>query len=722
MQHMAKNDDTQENLIDRPSEDVIDLSEEQVAREAGEELVSSEKMRKPLLAGLSGAQALLSLPVLLTGLVISIMAVVWLLAVNTQQAERESKYIEQSSQLLMLSQRLAKDAREAVLGQPIAFRSLKESRDKFEAIVTTLRDGSAEQAIAPSPPEVSAQLTGVIKLWSPKANEGVRAQVDQILSQEKSLFNMHDRVMAINQMSPLLLAVADEVVELGAKAGMKQADLYLAGRQGMLSQRIAKDVNLFSQGGNEAAVAAAQFGKDAKLFKDTESRLKKLAPNAIKPKLDEASAIFGEINGHVEGILGNAAELFVSQRASTQVFEQSDPLLKKSRELVDSYAALGSARAGLQTGIFIAGGLSVLFLFLLARKLIVDARRREAEAAESARASSEQNQQTQDSILKLLDEMGSLADGDLTIQPEVTEQITGAIADSVNFAVREMRGLVLRIKTAAQQVAVASEHSRQTATELTEAALRQAAQITETTERVKAMARSMEDMSKSAERSAEEAQKSVSTAKRGAQAVQETIRGMDQMREQIQETAKRIKRLGESSQQIGDIVELINDIAEQTNILSLNAAIQAAMAGEAGRGFAVVADEVQRLAERSAEATKQIGELVKTIQADTNEAVSSMEQATHGVVQTTKLADAAGQALGEIESVSEQLSGLIVAIAQDARRTSQAATDVSGNMAKIQETTTLTSSGSRETAEAIGKLSDLARELQASVAGFKLPA
>lgn len=699
--------------IDQPSEDIIDLSDERIARSGGETYVDVGGASKPgVLGGLSG---LLGMPFLLGGMVLAIIAMVWLLVINMQRSEREAKYIEQSSQLLMLSQRIAKDAREAVLGQSAAFKSLKDSRDRFEAIVTTLRDGSAQLDIPPSPPEVRGVLDEVIKLWAPRPNEGVRAHVDQILAQEKALFAMHDHVLAINQMSPLLLAVSDEIVELGAQHGMRQEQLYLAGRQGMLSQRIAKDVNLFSQGGSEAAVAAAQFGKDAKLFKDTEARLRAVAPAAVTPKLDEAGAVFNEINAHVEGILGSAAELFVSQRASQQISELSDPLLKGARGLVDAYAALGEQRAAIQTAIVIAGLLALTFFLLFARKLVADARER-------ARQSAEQNRTTQDAILKLLDEMGNLADGDLSIQPEVTEQITGAIADSINYAVREMRGLVMRIKNAAQQVTVASEESRQTATELTEAALRQAAQITETTDRMKAMARSMEDMSKSAERSAEVAQGSVATAKRGAQAVQDTIRGMDEMREQIQETAKRIKRLGESSQQIGEIVELINDIAEQTNILSLNAAIQAAMAGEAGRGFAVVADEVQRLAERSAEATKQIADLVKTIQADTNEAVASMEQATHGVVQTTRLADAAGQALGEIESVSEQLSNLIVSIARDAQRQSHAATDVSQSMAKIQETTTQTSAGVRHTAESIGKLSDLARELQASVSGFKLPA
>jgi twitching motility protein PilJ len=699
-------------VLDMVSEDIIDLS----AGEIEPQSAKGRGARRGLpLQGQGLFEIIFGLPFLLGGMVVSFIAVAWIFGINAELADRDAKYVEQSSQLLMLSQRLAKDAREAVRGEPEAFKALKTSRDQFEKIVTVLRRGDPVLDVPASPNNVEGELNKVVALWAPRRNEGVRGDVDQILSQEKAMLAMSEHVVKINQLAPLLLAISDEVVELGAAAGMRSDYLYIASRQGMLSQRIAKDVNLFAKGGNEAAVAAAQFGKDSKLFKDTQLRLSRTAPARVRAKLDEAGKVFDEMNGHIEGILGKAAELFVSQRASASVFAQSDPLLGASRKLVDGYVELTKGRVWLTQLTWVMGAVSVAFLLLLGRKLVSDERIR-------ARSQEDQNRQTQDAILKLLDEMGDLADGDLTIEPEVTEQITGAIADSINFAVKEMRSLVSRIKNAAQEVALASERSRQTATELTEATLRQAAQITETTERVMAMTHAMENMSQSAEQSAEVARGSLTTAKRGADAVQNTITGMDDMREQIQETAKRIKRLGESSQQIGEIVALITDIAEQTNILSLNAAIQAAMAGEAGRGFAVVADEVQRLAERSSEATKQIAELVKTIQADTNEAVASMEQATNGVVEATRLADAAGQALGEIESVNEQLASLIVDIATDARTQSEQATHVSASMAQIQETTTLTSSGTRQTAESIGRLSDLARELQASVAGFKLPA
>jgi len=211
----------------------------------------------------------------------------------------------------------------------------------------------------------------------------------------------------------------------------------------------------------------------------------------------------------------------------------------------------------------------------------------------------------------------------LTVEAKVTDQMTGAIADSINFAIREMRDMVSRIKHSSTLVGKESEASRHTADQLMLATEQQVKTIAATAGGVEKMAKEMRAMSMKARESSEVARGSTDVAKRGAESVRRTIRGMDDMREQIQATAKRIKRLGESSQQIAEVVGIIDDIADQTNILSLNASIQAAAAGDAGRGFAVVAEEVQRLAERSAAATRQIESLVKTIQSDTNEAVAS---------------------------------------------------------------------------------------------------
>ena len=417
----------------------------------------------------------------------------------------------------------------------------------------------------------------------------------------------------------------------------------------------------------------------------------------------------------VQKILDSASGLQDVKSAADNMFLDSETVLLRARDLATQIGKLPSTR--LFPSIWIGGIAAIaagIFALLLVVAQIRDGRRRYQVTAEL-------NQRNQEAILRLLDEMGSLAEGDLTVKATVTEDITGAIADSVNFAVEALRSLVTTINETAVQVSAAAQETQATAMHLAEAAEHQAQQITSASAAINEIAVSIDEVSKNSAESADVAQRSVQIASKGAAIVRQTIQGMDSIRDQIQETSKRIKRLGESSQEIGSIVELINDIAEQTNILALNAAIQAASAGEAGRGFAVVADEVQRLAERSANATKRIETLVQTIQSDTNEAVSSMEQTTAEVVAGARLAEDAGLALGEIEKVSNDLADLIQNISEAARQQSAAATNISATMNVIQEITTQTSLGASQTAESIGNLAQLANDLRRSVADFKLP-
>ena len=363
--------------------------------------------------------------------------------------------------------------------------------------------------------------------------------------------------------------------------------------------------------------------------------------------------------------------------------------------------------------------LALLSLFILA--LVWFFGMRQAKAIEGAVMMLENDgQQNQMAVLNLLDEMGDLADGDLTVRAEVRENITGAIADSINYTIDSLRGLVNGINRASQQVSTATGQAQATSVGLLSAAEKQSSQIAETTEAFNNMTRSILQVSSNASQASQVAQRSLHAATQGSAAVQNTIAGMNGIREQIQETSKRIKRLGESSQEIGEIVELISDITEQTNILALNAAIQAASAGEAGRGFTVVAEEVQRLAVRSSEATKQIGAIVKTIQTDTNSAVAAMEKSTAGVVEGARLSDAAGKALTEIETVSNSLARLIQSISSATEAQTQVASTVTKNMQQIQEITSQTTEGTKQTAESVGQLTKLAEELRDSVAGFKL--
>jgi len=364
--------------------------------------------------------------------------------------------------------------------------------------------------------------------------------------------------------------------------------------------------------------------------------------------------------------------------------------------------------------------LAVAFILFATAVMILLGNRQVKQAQLHFEKVEQENLRNQEAVLRLLDEMGDLADGDLTVTAEVTESITGAIADSINYTIDSLRTLVEEINRATEQVTIASSEAQEVTTRLQAAAQKQSQQIEEAGTAVQHMAQSIHEVSANAGQSAEVAQRSLQAASQGAVAVQNTIAGMNDIRSQIQETSKRIKRLGESSQEIGEIVELISDITEQTNILALNAAIQAASAGEAGRGFTVVAEEVQRLAERSSEATKQIGAIVKTIQQDTNDAVSAMERSTEGVVEGAKLSDAAGQALNEIGEVTSSLAQLIASISQATRAQTEMEQKVTQLMQEIQAITSQTTDGTRQTAGSIGQLASLAEELRESVSGFKL--
>ncbi|WP_163027106.1 methyl-accepting chemotaxis protein, partial [Pseudomonas viridiflava] len=476
--------------------------------------------------------------------------------------------------------------------------------------------------------------------------------------------------------------------------------------------------------GDETAVQAADaFGRDASQFGrvlngmlegNATLRIAQVEDRDARARLAEIAELFEFVSGSVDEILETSPELYRVREASGNIFNTSQTLLDETSVLANSLENLANRRTVNTVGGYVLGLLALMSIILIALVMVRETNRQLRETAQK----SERNQ---NAIMRLLDEIENLADGDLTVTASVTEDFTGAIADSINYSIDQLRELVVTINLTAEQVASAVAETQATAMQLSAASRHQALQISAASTSINDMAASIDQVSANASESSSVAERSVTIANKGNEVVHNTIRGMDNIREQIQDTSKRIKRLGESSQEIGDIVSLIDDIADQTNILALNAAIQASMAGDAGRGFAVVADEVQRLAERSSSATKQIETLVRAIQNDTNEAVISMEQTTSEVVRGARLAQDAGVALEEIEGVSRVLAELIESITDAARQQAESAGQISQTMSVIQQTTSQTTSGTAATAESIGNLAKMASEMRRSVSGFTLP-
>jgi len=670
----------------------------------------------PLAGRLSSARQLQ----LLIGALVLLLAVIAAVVVyDTRQGTFGTLYIASVGKLQMLSQRLAKAAQQSSQGNAEAFKQLRSSRDEFAAIVKLLAFGGAAGGVdlPATPTAVQPPLNALDRAWG-KTERNAALVIDE----ERNFVALGAAVRAINANNPVLQELTDEIAALSVQKGGTARQNAITAQLTMLTQRMAKNANVMLAEDIVDPEVAFLLGKDTNTYRDTLQgllqgsdalRIARVSDAEMRGKLGELQAAFADYQRAVSDILGNQARLVGAKRAAFEIFNDSEALLRSAEGLSAGFEADSARR---RTNFIALGVLSLLALAvlgLIGMAYIADSRRR-------AEDSERQNRTNQQAILRLLDEIGNLADGDLTSRAQVTEEITGAIADSINYTIDELRRLVTGINTAAQQVTTATAEAQSTAAQLLQAAQQQAVEIQGTGQSVTQMARSMSEVSKSAGDSAKVAETSLHAAEKGAQAVQNAIRGMNDIREQIQETSKRIKRLGESSQEIGEIVQLISDITEQTNVLALNAAIQAASAGEAGRGFTVVAEEVQRLAERSAEATKHIGAIVKSIQRDTQDAVEAMERSTRGVVEGTRTADEADRALREIEQVSNRLAELIGSISNATEQQAASARRVAQAMQGILAITQLTTDGTRTTAASAERLTELANGLKASVAGFKL--
>jgi twitching motility protein PilJ len=648
------------------------------------------------------------MPVLLVGGLVAALAAALLMWLSGRATEQDRGYRTHLAELTVLSGAMPSQAAEAARGAAAAFGKLAASRQQLERVLAEIEAGRGAFDVLSSE---SAERLGGEPGWNAVLESSERVLAARAAAGELKAWADESRA----SLGRVLAATGDTVSAPGGAAALR-----VLPRFETVAQRTSDDLEQLAGGSADPVAATRRISENTALLSQFLAGLAGQDRTAGVPavggeaatRLNAARNEFAGYEKQAQGTLERAGALASAERAATELAAAAGRVSK-------SLEAPPAAATGRFTGTKTA--MIAIFIAALAFAGALAAWISAAGLRKIANLESERNRRNQDAILRLLDEMSSLADGDLTVQATVTDDITGAIADSINYAIEALRELVATINDTALQLDAATRQTQAAAGHLAKASVAQSRQVAAATDAVGAMATSIEEVSGNAERSADVARHAVAIAHKGGDAVRRTIDGMNTIRENIQDTSKRIKRLGESSQEIGNMVELINDIAEQTNILALNASIQASMAGESGRGFAVVADEVQRLAERAGHATRQIEVLVRTIQTDTNEAVVSMERTTTDVVGGALLAENAGAALGEIEDVSNQIAQLVQNISASARQQAATSAHISQTMQVLREISQQTADNTSATSTAIGRLADMSAQLRKSAAGFRLP-
>ena len=647
-----------------------------------------------------------------------ILAVVFLAAtlgvyVYTQETARhDQEYVNLARSAQQQATDLGKLGADASRGITPDFRLLEGAQANLTDAIDFIRNGDELIDLPPAPPAVHESLDFLEESWA-EMNEGVNTMLDgrsAFLTADQYVYQIDDTAVQIAEATELLV---ERLVDIRAPGNV----ISLAAEQALLLERLRTRARRVIGAGRGADITAERLAEDTQAFASNNNQLRNSVANRdarASELIKQTTNLFTRVNEGVAGIQGVAADIAEVQESSALLSRLGTEVLASAIDVEDSLTQLRQNRPVKPVLIYVFAGLTVLSLLLFVAFFLFNVRRRQFAAENSER-------KQQEAILTLLDDISNLADGDLTTSVTVTEDFTGAIADSINFTIETLRTLVGTINNTARQVTDAASSTLDTATSLNQASRSQNDQIGSAAESITRMTESMQDMSREAEQLAQQAETSLQTARSGGETVRSTITGMEALREQIQDTSKRIKRLGESSQEIGNIIEFINDISEQTNTLALNASIQAAMAGESGKGFAVVADEVQRLAERAGSATKQIEALVKTIQADTNEAIISMERSTANVVAGSKSAQTAGGALERIESFASELARLIQQIAGTSSEQAKVASGLNKTMTQLRTIANQTADSADLTASRTRELTTLSEQMRESVSGFRLP-